>query len=135
MIKWNVEFYGRICFVYSFRASQNGCIELIEYFISIGADCRANNTTKYSPLYAAIRGGFLPIVEKLLRQFPSAIDVRSTDWSRFNYFIFITFVFPLKIITAENWSPLHAACINGRNEIVQLLLTFPFAKECLKKYR
>lgn len=41
----------------------------------------------------------------------------------------------LKCVTIENWSPLHVACINGKNEIVDLLLTFPYVKDQLRKFR
>lgn len=38
-------------------------------------------------------------------------------------------------MTSENWSPLHVACINGKNDIVDLILSYQFRTESLRKYR
>lgn len=40
-----------------------------------------------------------------------------------------------KVMTSENWSPLHVACINGKNDVVDLLLAYTFPRELWQKYR
>ncbi len=69
--------------------------------------------TKYSPLYISAYNGRRELVEILLKQFPSLVNV----------------------LTVERWSPLHAACINGHTAILELLLKFSYPKECLKTVR
>lgn len=37
-------------------------------------------------------------------------------------------------MTSEKWSPLHVACINGKNEIVDLILSYKFPREFLRTH-
>lgn len=62
-------------FLKLFRASQNGYVEQVNCLISAGAKCAAYKNIKCTPLYAAIRGGHVSIVKKLLTHFPDAINV------------------------------------------------------------
>lgn len=59
----------------SFRACQNGYLDQVNCLINAGAKCTAHKDTKCTPLYAAIRGGHVAIVKKLLTHFPEAINV------------------------------------------------------------
>lgn len=122
------------------RACQNGHIEQVDCLISAGAKCKAHKSSKCTPLYAAIRGGHLSIVRKLLVNFPEVIKVSAISiynlTSIYHLRIFnSTALFFSKDMTSENWSPLHVACINGKNDVVDLLLEFPFEKKHLQKYR
>lgn len=108
----------------------------MDCLISAGAKCTAHKSSKCTPLYAAIRGGHIAIVKKLLVHFPEVIKVSAISiyLTRSIYSIHL-WLFSSKVMTSENWSPLHVACINGKNEVVDLLLEFPFDKKHLQKYR
>ena len=56
---------------------------------------------------------FSQTVELLLRKFPELIHT----------------------LTVEQWSPLHAACINGHAAIFETILKFPFRRDLRKTVR
>lgn len=109
-------------------------MEQVECLISAGAKCTENQSTKCTPLYAAIRGGHIQIVKNLLAHFPEAMNVKS-HFHIFKITFNLTFDLFSKVMTSENWSPLHVACINGKNDVVDLLLGYKFPRELLQKYR
>lgn len=96
-----------------FKACENGHKEVVHFLLDKGADGRIHSVTKYSPLYIACYNGRKDIVEILLKRFPNLINV----------------------LTVERWSPLHATVINGHVATLDLLLKFPYPKECLKTMR
>lgn len=71
----------------SHRACQNGYVDQVDCLIAAGAKCTAHKSTKCTPLYAAIRGGHISIVQKLLAQFPEAINVSALLSVEFDFFV------------------------------------------------
>lgn len=95
-----------------FRACRGGNEEIYQALINAGARYEVHNATK-SPLCIAVQNGNIKLMKALLTQFPNSV----AD------------------ITGENRSVLHIACINGRNDIIEFLLSTSYRKDCLKKYR
>lgn len=95
-----------------FKACQEGHLEIVKHLINAGADGRQHPITKYSPLYIAAYHGRLQICQILLNHFSEL----ST------------------IYTVEHWLPVHAATINNHQEIVQLLLTYKYSRNVMKRY-
>lgn len=99
------------------RSCQNGLADLVENLIENGADCRPNENTKYTPLYAAIRGGHQTIVELLLKQFPESICVSTLlsrvpfrRWIQFQFLFFTGFNHGKLVATAHGlhkWPQRH----------------------------
>ncbi|KAF7489736.1 Leucine-rich repeat serine/threonine-protein kinase 1 [Sarcoptes scabiei] len=92
-----------------FKACQEGHQEIVEKLIDIGADSRQHPQTKYSPLYIASYHNRIQICRLLLNRFPESVSVYSV----------------------ERWLPIHAAVINGHQEIVKLLIEFEYPQEIL----
>lgn len=95
-----------------FKACQEGHLEIVKKLIQAGADGRTHPTTKYSPLYIASYHGRLHICQILLEHFPELSA----------------------IYTVEHWLPIHAAAINNHQEIVQLLLGYPYPIKVMKPF-
>ncbi|OTF74150.1 hypothetical protein BLA29_005591, partial [Euroglyphus maynei] len=95
-----------------FKACQDGHLEIVKKLIHAGADGRAHPTTKYSPLYIAAYHGRFHICQILLEHFPELSA----------------------IYTVEHWLPIHAAAINNHQEIVQLLLSYPYPIKVMRPF-
>lgn len=95
-----------------FKACQEGHLEIVKKLIHAGADGRVHPTTKYSPLYIAAYHGRLHICQILLEHFPELSA----------------------IYTVEHWLPIHAAAINNHQEIVQLLLSYPYPIKVMRPF-
>ncbi|XP_050524105.1 leucine-rich repeat serine/threonine-protein kinase 1 isoform X2 [Daktulosphaira vitifoliae] len=94
-------------------ACELGRKDLVKILIDNKADGRIHPITRYSPLYIVAFKGKKDIVELLLKNFPSLI----------------------RQCTVEKWLPIHAACINGNIQVLDLLLKYPYPSNYLIKLK
>lgn len=96
----------------NFRACRAGNEEIYQALVKAGAKYEVHCAIR-SPICIAVQNGNIKLMKALLKQYPNSI----AD------------------ITGENRSVLHIACINGRNDIIEFLLSASYRRDCLKKYR
>ncbi|XP_050423466.1 leucine-rich repeat serine/threonine-protein kinase 1 [Adelges cooleyi] len=94
-------------------ACELGRKDLVKLLIDHKADGKIHPVTRYSPLYIAAFKGKKDIVELLLKKYPDL--VRQT--------------------TVEKWLPIHAACINGNIQVLELLMKYPYPSNLFIKLR
>ncbi|XP_022171675.1 leucine-rich repeat serine/threonine-protein kinase 1 isoform X1 [Myzus persicae] len=94
-------------------ACEVGKKDLVKLLLDHKADGRIHPITRYSPLYIVAFKGKKDVFELLLKKFPDLI--RQT--------------------TVEKWLPIHAACINGNIQVLELLLKYPYPPNVLIKLR
>jgi ankyrin repeat protein len=96
-----------------FTAAQLGNESILSMLLEAGADGRAHAVTRYSPLYTAVHHGHTKVAKILLEKFPSLVQH----------------------VTVEKWLPFHAACINGHNNLVEMMLKHDYPEELMSTYR
>lgn len=94
-------------------ACQTGHLAIVDHLLGAGADALAVNARQQTVLYAAIHHGHAPIVRRLLAVHPELVLQA----------------------TAEKWSALHAACINGCPDIARQLIEYPYPDAVLRAIR
>jgi Ankyrin repeats (3 copies) len=96
-----------------FTAAQLGNESILSMLLDAGADGRAHAVTRYSPLYTAVHHGHTKVAKILLERFPSLVQQ----------------------VTVEKWLPFHAACINGHNNLVEMMLKHSYPEELMSTFR
>lgn len=96
-----------------FLAAQSGFENITKRLLEAGSDGRSHAVTKYSPLYASVHHGYNNVAKILLDTFPDLIQQP----------------------TMEKWLPLHAACINGHINLVELLINYKYPDFLYNTYR
>eukprot|EP01023_Acetabularia_acetabulum_P016567 TRINITY_DN18173_c0_g1_i10.p1 TRINITY_DN18173_c0_g1~~TRINITY_DN18173_c0_g1_i10.p1 ORF type:complete len:540 (-),score=70.72 TRINITY_DN18173_c0_g1_i10:115-1734(-) len=89
-----------------FRACELGCVEIVKVLIESGADAWTCNSSGEVPLYIAALKGRMNVVVCLLEYFEKAGDQTWQEIQRYG----------------DAWTPLMAAAVGNRLDIVQLLL-------------
>lgn len=103
-----------LCWSLPNSACQTGNLSIVQHLLGAGADALIANSRQQTVLYAAIHHGHASIVRHLLTAHPELVQ-QST--------------------TAEKWSALHAACINGSTDIARQLIEYPYPESALRTIR
>ncbi|XP_055923849.1 leucine-rich repeat serine/threonine-protein kinase 1 isoform X2 [Eupeodes corollae] len=96
-----------------FLACQSGFENITKRLLEAGSDGRSHTVTKYSPLYASVHHGNYNVAKIVLDTFADLVQQP----------------------TMERWLPLHAACINGHIDLVELLINYKYPDYLYSTYR
>lgn len=95
-----------------FKAASKGFTKVCKILINYGATAKCNENTNYSPLYVAAYSGYTDCVKLLLDNFPTLVSE----------------------ITIENWTILHACCLQGHSETARLILNYPYPEDLKRPF-
>lgn len=86
---------------------------MVDQLLARGADGRSANSRQQTALYVAIHYGHEMVVRRLLTAFPDLVQT----------------------VTVEQWSALHAACINGNVDVARLLIEWSYPELAVRTFQ
>jgi len=107
--------------------------DLVKMLLDHKADGRIHPITRYSPLYVVAFKGKKDVIEILLKVQFTNLDIYS--FKLIDSMVFQKFPDLIRQTTVEKWLPIHAACINGNIQVLELLLKYPYPPNVLIKLR